>query len=110
MITTDGIIIVESIYGAQVPIIQGKAIRRSPEHHKIIARIPLPPLLSKQHKNMELSMDFFYVNGSPLFHTKSNHIYFREVQECNNREKSKTVSGLKQVKTKYKYRAFITID
>ena len=56
--TTNDISRSEAIYGPQIPIIKGKAIRRSTEHHKIIPRIPLPPLMSKHHQNVELDMDF----------------------------------------------------
>ena len=43
-------------------------------------------------------------------HTKSRKIDFRSVQACNNRGKSETISGLKQVKTKYKNRSFTMTD
>ena len=69
-ITTDNINISESIYGPQISIIQGKTIIRSPEHHKTIPRIPLPPCMAKRHHNEELSMDFFFVNGIPFLSTK----------------------------------------
>ena len=87
-------------------MIQFKAIRRSPEHHKTIPRIPFPPLMAKRHKNVELVMDFFFVNGSPFLHIKSRKMYFRSVQAYNNRGKSETILGLKQVNTKYKDRCF----
>ena len=47
-----------------------------------------------------------FVKGSPFLHTKSRKIYFRSVQACNNIRKSETISGLKQVNTKYKDRGF----
>ena len=105
-ITTDGIIRAEAIYGPQIPIIKGKAIRRSSDHYNTTPRIPLPPPMAKHHQNAELAMNCFFVNWSTFLHTKSRKIYFRSFQAYNNRGKSKTISGLKQVKTKYKDRGF----
>ena len=56
------------------------------------------------------SHGFFFVKGRPFLHTKSSKIYFRSVQACNNRSKSETIFGLKQVNTKYKDRCFIITD
>ena len=56
------------------------------------------------------SHGFFFVNGSPFLHTKSRNIYFRSIQEFNNRGKFKTMVGLNQAKTKYKYRDFTITD
>ena len=66
--------------------------------------------MSKHHKNGELSMDFFFVNGSIFLHTKSRKKDFRSVQAYNTRGKYKTISGLKQVKTKYKDRGLTITD
>ena len=87
-------------------IIQFKAIRRIPDHHKTIPGIPLPPLMAKHHQNVELAMDFLFVNRSPFLNKKSSKIDFSSVQECNNRGKSETISVLNQVKTKYKDKGF----
>ena len=54
LITTDDISRAEAIYGPQIPIIQGKAIRRIPEHHKTIPRMRFPPITSKHHHNVPL--------------------------------------------------------
>ena len=67
-ITSDDISRAEAIYGHQIPIIQFKAIRRIPEHHKTNPRILLPPIMAKHHQNMELAMNFFFVNESTFLH------------------------------------------
>ena len=86
-ITTDEIRIAEYIYGPQIPIIQGKSIRSGTEHQKTIPRIPLTHLMDKHYQNVDLAMDFFFVNGSPLLHKKSRKVDFMSVQACNNRGK-----------------------
>ena len=63
--------------------------------------------MDKNHQNMELFMNFFFVNGSPFLHKKSRKMNFRSVQACNSRGKTETISGFMQVKTKYKDRGFI---
>ena len=55
-------------------------------------------------------MDFFFVNGIPLIHTKLRKIFFSSVQACNRRANYETILGLNQVKTKYKYRGLIITD
>ena len=91
-VTTDDISKSEAIYAPQIPIIKGKATRRIPEHHKTIPRIPFPPLMAKHHQNVELSIHFFFVNGSTFLHTKLRKIDFWSVQACNNRGKYETIS------------------
>ena len=62
--------------------------------------------MTKQHHNVELAVDFFFVNGRSFLDTKSRKIYFRSVQASSSRGKYRTISGLKQVKIKYKDRDF----
>ena len=58
LITTNVIGRAEAIYGSQITIIQVKETIRSTDHNKTTPRIPLPPIMSKYHHNMELAMDF----------------------------------------------------
>ena len=57
-ITTDDIIIAETIDDPQIPIIKGKSIRRISEYHKTIPRIPFTPLMAKHNHNVDLAMYF----------------------------------------------------
>ena len=75
-----------------------------------ILRITLPPTLAKHHNNVEISLDFFIVNGSLFLHTKSRKFYFRSVQACINRGKYEIISGLNFFKTKYPARVFTITD
>ena len=70
----------------------------------------MPPCITKQHQNLELAIDFFFVNGSPFLHTNSRNFFFSTVQSCNNRGKYKTILVLKKVKTKYNNRGFTITD
>ena len=98
------------IYFPQIPNIQGKAIRRRPGQHKTIPSVSLPPLIPRNHHNVELSMYFSFVNGSPFLHIKPRKIDFMSVQSCNSRGKYETIYVLNQVKTKYKDRGFTITD
>ena len=93
-----------------ITIIQGKTIRRRTYHNKKIPWTPLTTTISKHHHNVEISLDLFFVNGSPFLHTIPGKIYFRSIQECNSRGKSEMISGLNKVKTKYQYRGSIITD
>ena len=76
-----------------------EAIIRRPEPHNIITRIRLPNTIDKHHDNVEIALDFFFVNGRSFLHTKSGKTDFRSVQACNSRGNYEIISGLKEVKT-----------
>ena len=95
-VTIDNINQAEAFYGSYIPIIQGQAIRMRPEHQNKIQRIPVTPPIAKHHHSVEIALYFFFVNGSPFLNTKSGKIDLRSVQECNSREKSEIISGLKK--------------
>jgi hypothetical protein len=75
------------IYGPDIKTLQGKTVKRQnggiPDYRPI--RIPAP--IIAKYNTIRLFMDIFWVNGSPYFHTISQHIKFRTVAAINNRQK-----------------------
>ena len=95
-ITSDDISRAERIYGPLPPLLQGKSTRSKPKpiniHH-----IPLPLQIQERHNEISLHIDFFYVNGLPFLHTKSEHINFLTVQTGKTRNTSSITQGLNTV-------------
>ena len=57
-ITADDIARAEVISGPAVPILKGKMVRRRPEQHRNIVRVPLPPMIAEHHASDVLDVDF----------------------------------------------------
>ena len=85
-------------------------MRKRPEHTKHRARVPIPPPILQQHRDVRLFMDYFYVNGRPFFHTLSDLINFRTAQECRGRGKSECRDHLDAIVNKYESRGFKITD
>ena len=64
-------------------------------------KLPLP-----HPNNLQLYVDFFYVNQQPFLHTKSSKINFLTVQSGENRTTNSIISGLKKVVNVYEKRGF----
>ena len=67
-ITADDIKRAEHIYGAAVPLLQGKMVRTTPSSVRIQST-PIPAPIIKQHPTLQLYLDFFFVNNIPFLHT-----------------------------------------
>ena len=108
-ITGDDINRAQIIYGPPIPILKGKMKRIKPES-KNITRIPLPPPVLKHHRNLQLYIDFFFVNKMPFLHTKSSKINFLTVQSGPNRTKGTIKASIDSVLTIYNARGFNISD
>jgi hypothetical protein len=70
-VTVDDVNRADAIYGPAVAILKGKTVRRRPEHTQHRARVQIPAPILQQHQEVRLFMDYFFVNGTPFFHTIS---------------------------------------
>jgi hypothetical protein len=104
-ITIDDINRAELIYGPPTPILQGKMTRQKPQSVKI-ERIPLPLPISKHHKNLQLYVDFFFVNGYPFLATKSAKVNFITAQPVTSRSTAQIIKHIDTVINKYEARGF----
>ena len=95
-ITSDDISRAERIYGPPPPLLQGKSTQSKPKpvnvHH-----LPLPLQIQERHKDIILHIDFFYVNGLPFLHTKSENIHFLTVQSGKTQNTQSITQGLTTV-------------
>ena len=71
-ITADHVNRAELIYGPPVPYLEGHMVRRRPQTHDKIEKIPLPPMIAEHHLDVALAMDFslstvtFFSTPSPI--------------------------------------------
>jgi hypothetical protein len=104
-ITIDDINRAELLYGTATPLLQGKMTRVHPPQVKI-KRIPLPLPIATHHKDLQLYIDFFFVNGIPFLHTKSGKVNFITTQAVTSRSTAKIIEGLDEVCNIYNSRGF----
>ena len=65
----------ELIYGSPEPILQGKMTRVKPKGANIeITALPIP--ISPHHKDLQLYINFFFVNDYHFIVTKTNKVNF----------------------------------
>ena len=104
-VTVDDINRADIIYGPAKPTLEGKMTRLHPSKCKV-KRVPLPLPISIHHKEVELYIDFFYVNGYPFFITKSSKVNFITAEYCTSRFKQQIINKLETVIGKYETRGF----
>ena len=109
-ITTDDVNMAEIIYGSPVPFLKGHMVRRKPQVHDKIEKIPLPPMIAQHHLDVALAMDFFFVNGNVFFLTKSHKIDFLTAQYYKSRSLRTIITALESIINKYRCRSFNVTD
>jgi hypothetical protein len=104
-ITIDDVNRAELIFGTPTPLLKGKMTRKLPIQNKI-EKIPLPIPIAERHKQIQLFIDFFFVNGYVFLHTKSSKINFLTSQICTTRSQGQILKILDTVKQTYEARGF----
>ena len=74
-----------------------------------IERIPLPLPISEHHKDVQLYIDLFFVNGYPFLATISAKLNFITANPCKSRSTAKIKTVLDMVIDKYYARSFNVI-
>ena len=93
------------IYGSPTPILKGKMTRVKLKSAKI-ERVPLPLPISQHHKDLQLYIDPFFVNGFPFIAPKTNKVNFITTEPCNSRKTSHTTKDIDTVLDIYEARGF----
>mmetsp|Transcript_25361 Transcript_25361/g.69903 ORF Transcript_25361/g.69903 Transcript_25361/m.69903 type:complete len:299 (+) Transcript_25361:426-1322(+) len=68
------------IHGPDVASIRGRMVRQRPDPIPAYHPLTLPPELLELHKEVNLSVDVFFVQGRPHLHTISRDIQFRTAE------------------------------
>jgi hypothetical protein len=104
-ITVDDINRAEIIYGPATPLLFGKMTRPTPLSHRF-EKVPLPLPIATHHKNLQLYVDFFFVNGYPFLTTKSGKINFITATPVTSRSITNIKNALDNVIDMYEARGF----
>ena len=78
-VTVDDVDRADTIFGDPIPLLKGKMCRRSPIRHPRQTKMRLPLEFLRQHKDLNLFVDIFFVNESPFFLLKSGNINYISV-------------------------------
>ena len=105
-INADDIRRAQHIFGTPTPLLQGKMTRTPPPSMRKVERLAIPAPILDRHKDLQLFVDFFFVNGHPFLHSKCNKINFLTVQHCQSRSKQHIIGGISTVLYIYKQRGF----
>ncbi|KAG7373305.1 reverse transcriptase RNA-dependent DNA polymerase [Nitzschia inconspicua] len=98
-----------TIYGPEVPSLQGKTTKGPSSHVPSIVLVDIP-LILKDHPRVTLAMDLFFVQGNKFFHTISRDIRFRTVAPIEDRSKRSILRETLGVTDMYANRGFTVTD
>ena len=96
----------EVIYGPSLPSLRGRTRAQAANRAPDIMNVPLPKELYEDLKNVTVCMDFFYVNGMPIFHTISRKLDYRTVSFPVSRSKPVMLKEYRKVRQRYHSRGF----
>ena len=92
-VTLDAIKRVELIYGPSKPLLEWKMVRKQPPGHKIES-VPLPLEISNHHKELQLYIEFFYVNIYPFLATKTGKVNFITATPMKSRSTNTIIGSI----------------
>ena len=75
-----------------------------PQNQSPIPHISVPPPILQHHQNIELHVDYLFVNRIPYLHMKSSYINFLSVQTGKIRTKNNIETGIVHVMYTYEAR------
>ena len=108
-ITPDDVQRATYIHGPAAPLLQGSTTRNKPTQVQV-QKLTIPPSILQHYPNLQLYVDFFFVNNMPMLHTKTSKIDFLTVQTGKNRTTQSILKGLKSVINVYTKRGFNITD
>ena len=80
-------------------------IRKTPTTNKI-EKVPLPLPIATHHKQVSLSIDFFFVNGHAFLTSKSSKLNFVTATYLPFRRKGLIIETLNNIRNMYEARGF----
>ena len=95
------------IWGPEVQTLEGKMTKQQNKGIPNYKPILIPAPIIDKYKTIRLFIDIFWVNGSPYFHTISEHIKFRTVAPIQNRTKRTLLMETRAILHLYATRGFI---
>ena len=105
-ITIDDIIRSEYIFGTPLPLIKGKTTKPTPTPSYNLQKVNIPLPILQHHQNIDLFIDFMFVNGIPFLHTISSKLKYRHTIPCSSRKKQNIINELRKIIKTYNDRGF----
>ena len=88
------------IHGPDIDSLKGKKVRAKPETINEIIRVDVPDTIKDLHPHINLSVDYFFVQGIAFLHSISEGYNFRTVEYIRNfgkkYNKAKMLEGVKR--------------
>ena len=97
------------IYGPVIAHLQGKTTRRKANAIPITNLIDIPREVVKAQQFVNLSADYFFIQGIPVLHTISRNFNFRTVEFLINKQKATVEDTREGIKRIY-YRCIWYVD
>ncbi|GFH55457.1 hypothetical protein CTEN210_11933 [Chaetoceros tenuissimus] len=94
------------IHGDYPSSAKGRSTWKKPTPIPVLNPINIPDELFKDIQNITLCIDFFYVNGIPVFHTISKNVKFRSVSFPTNKTHATILQEYNDVKRIYEAQGF----
>ena len=104
-VTIDDVHRAEHIFGPAKPLLEGTMTRQRPTTNKI-EKVPLPLPITTHQTNVDLSIDFFYVNGHVFFTSKSRKLNFVTAKYHQTRTMKSIINTLNEIRQIYSTRGF----
>ena len=88
------------IYGPDVESLKGKTVRKTPKAIEDMTRVNTTETLKDLHPHVNLSVDYFFVQGITFLHSISRGYDFRTIENIKDfgkkSNKSKILTGVKK--------------
>ena len=94
------------IYGQDIASLKGKSTKTPAQQVATFIPIAIPAAILKDHTEVTLCMDLFYVNKIPFFHTISRKLKVRTVSNITTRDKKTLLKETLQTLDIYHSRGF----
>ena len=98
------------IYGPDIAHVKGKTVRPRAGKIEITGLTPLPQEVIDNQQFVNVSVDFFYVQGIPVLHSISRNFHFRTVEYLMNMSKAgeqEIKDGISRILNIYRARGLI---
>ena len=105
-VTIDDVNQALTIHGKPEPILEGRMTRPNSRVIGNIQRVPLPLRIQDAYKDIQIHVNFFFVNRIPFLHTKSDKLNFLIVEKMKSRTKHAIIGSIVDTIKIYNNRGF----
>ena len=97
----DNIMRAHVVYGPTIPTVLAKKEPKRPQHTQNNNRVPIPEPILEHHRQIDIKINYLFINGRPYFHTISDNINSRTTKTCKSRDKEDIFSNIRKAEQNY---------